>query len=411
MFHIQILNQISKNFMKSIIKAVINKRILIITSFFISMLFLGCEQEPNDLGLNFLPGNDTLGTKVLNSETDTIEITSSSFLQYINTYSSYFSLVGKYQNYESKFLLKFKDITSNYDSCSVLSATLNLTYNNYYFQDSTGITSFDIYPLTDTITFSSITYDKFNNSYIGTDLLGSYTGTLTDTTTINIPFDTSIVRKWLWKAANSNYNYENYGMIINPNSSSTAIKGFYSSLILTDSLRPRIKAIVQKGTKIDTIVLNSSESVTLSNVINITIPQDRFILNTGISYRSILKFDLTKLPEKVTINDAYLEFKLDNTNSYIKNTADSRIAFSRITDTVGSVQTDGILFFTSKKDSVTYTIRMQYIFQKWNIGAPNYGVLLNYVYDYQGIDKYAFYSQSIMDATKRPLLIIRYTPR
>ncbi|MCX7833706.1 MAG: hypothetical protein N2490_05800 [Ignavibacteria bacterium] len=377
----------------------------------ILFIFYSCEQEPNDLGLNFLPGDDTLGTKVLNSETDTIEITNSSFLQYINTYSSYFSLVGKFQNYESKLLLKFKDITSNYDSCSVLSATLNLTYNNYYFQDSLGITSFDIHPLTDTVTFNTITFDKFNNSYIGSDLLGTYTGTLTDTITINIPFDTSTVRKWLWKAANSNYPYVNYGMILNPNSSSTTIKGFYSNLILTDSIKPYIKAIVQKGTKIDTIVLNSSESVTLSNVTNIIIPQDRFILNTGISYRSILKFDLTKLPQKVTINDAYLEFKLDGPNSFIKNKSDSRIAFSRITDTTGSVQTDGILFFTSKKDSVTYTIRLQYIFQKWNMGAPNLGVLLNYVYDYQGIDKYTFYSQSIFDNTKRPLLILRYTPR
>ncbi len=373
--------------------------------------FWGCEQEPNDLGLNFLPGNDTLGTVVLNSETDTMQISALSFLEYINTYPSYFSLIGLYQNYESKFLLKFKDITSNYDSCTVLSANVYLTYNNYYFQDSLGITSFNIYPLTDTITFSTITYDKFNNSYIGTDLLGSYTGTLSDTTTIGIPIDTSIVRKWLWKAANSNYPYENNGIAFVPTTLSTSIKGFYSSLILTDSIKPYITAVVQKGTKIDTIKLSSSESVTLSNVTNILIPQDRFILNTGISYRSILKFDLGKLPQNVTINEAYLEFKLDESNSFIKNRSDSRIAFSRVTDTTGNIQTDGILFFTSKKDSITYTIRMQYIFQKWNMGAPNYGVLLNYVYDYQGLDKYAFYSQSILDATKRPLLIIRYTPR
>ncbi len=274
-----------------------------------------------------------------------------------------------------------------------------------------GITSFNIYPLLDTITFSGITYDKFNNSSIGTNLLGNYTGTLSDTTTITIPFDTTIVKQWLWKSANSNYPFENYGVAFVPNPSSTAIKGFYTSLIQTDSIKPFIKAVVQKGSKIDTIVLNSSESVSLSNVTNILIPQDRFILNTGISYRSILKFNLSKLPSKVTINDAYLELKMDPSNSFIKNYADSRIAFSRITDTTGSVQTDGILFFTSKKDSITYTIRLQYIFQKWNMGATNYGVLLNYVYDYQGIDKYAFYSQSITDASKRPLLIIRYTPR
>jgi len=116
--------------------------LILISTFFMS----GCNNNPNDLGLNYI-SSDTLGTLILDSQKDTMNITNKNFLKYVNTSSSFNMMVGNYQNYNSKTLLRFNSITADFDSSSILSATLYLRYNGYAFIDSNGITSFNIYKI------------------------------------------------------------------------------------------------------------------------------------------------------------------------------------------------------------------------------------------------------------------------
>jgi len=120
---------------------------LFLLCLFVLSFLNGCEEEPSELGLNYIPPGDTFKTKTLDSQTDTILITENNPRKYINTSASANLLVGLFQQYISKALLKFKDITQDYDSATVLSAKLNLKYNNYYFEDSLGVTSFNVYSL------------------------------------------------------------------------------------------------------------------------------------------------------------------------------------------------------------------------------------------------------------------------
>ncbi|MBN1633829.1 MAG: hypothetical protein JW917_06665 [Ignavibacteria bacterium] len=379
----------------------------------IFIVLQSCEKEPNDLGFNYIPTDDTLGTIVLDSQTDSMQITSDNYRKYINTYLSEFNLIGKYQNYESKFFMKFTGDFGSYDSCSVLSADLYLSYNNYYFQDSLGHLSFNVYPLNDTITFSTATADNLPSTIIGTEILGTYSGVPVDSARIGIPFDTSIVRKWIWLASNSGYSFKNYGIALVPNSSSTSIKGFLPGIYVADNLKPTIRAIVEKNSDIDTIYIRNSENVSFNTVPESIMMNERFIIHSGISFRNVLKFDLSKLPFQVTINEAYLELTLDSSSSYIKNSNETRIAFSMITDSAEK-KSDGSYYYTARTDTNKniFYIRFQPIFQKWNLGInPNYGILVNYIYEYNGLDKYVFYSPDALDASKRPRLRIRYTPR
>lgn len=372
-----------------------------------------CEKEINDLGFNYLPPDDTLGTILLDSRTDSMQITSNNFRKYISTYSSEFNLIGIYQNYESKFFVKFTGDFGSYDSCSVLSAVLYLTYNNYYFQDSLGQTSFNVYPLTDTITFSTAKADNLPASIIGSQILGTYSGTPVDSAKINFPLDTSTVRKWIWKAANSNYSFNNYGIAFVPNSSSTSIKGFYPGIYVADSLKPTIRAIVMKNSDIDTIYIRNSENVTFNTVPESIMMNERFIIHAGISFRNLMNFDLSKLPPRVSINEAYLELTLDSSASYIKRANETRIAFSMVTDSAEK-KSDGAYYYSSRMDTNKniFYVRFQPIFQKWSLGAnPQYGILVNYIYEINGLDRYVFYSPDASDVSKRPRLRIRYTPR
>mgnify|MGYP000892657248 CR=1 FL=1 len=372
------------------------------------MMINGCEKNPSDLGLNYINSGDTLGSKILDSQVDTILQVSSGFLKYLNTYSSQYFLVGKYQGYESKTLLKFNDITASYDSCTVLSATLNFRYGNYFFKDSLGQTSFNVYALTDTVGLSTVNFGTFNQSVIGSNVLATYSGNPVDTSQITIPFDNETAKQWIWKAANSNHSFSNNGVAISPNANSNTIKGFFTSRN-ADSLKPYIKAVVSLNNEIDTLIFNSSETVTLTNSGSITLPADRIFVQAGVAYRSKFSFDLSKLGGKVSINDATIDLYLDKTQSFTKM-AEKRIILAEITDTAN--MTTGIEYLGSIADSQKYSFRITPTVQKWNLGTlTNYGFLIYYVYDYQGLDQFYLYGTNYNNLSLRPRIKIRYTPR
>jgi hypothetical protein len=271
--------------------------------------------------------------------------------------------------------LKFKSITSEYDSASVLSATLNLKYNNYFFEDSYGVTSFNVYSITKSLDFSTIKYDELTSSEIGTTVLGNFSGTPMDSADISLALDNQTVQDWLDYAADTNHPVKNYGIVMLPNASSTTIKSFSSSLN-SESIRPSVTVIVSKNSNVDTLTLNVSESVSLSDAPVSIIPSERFVLQSGISFRDIMKFDLTKLPSNVIINLALLNFTIDKNASYITSNSDKRVYVGMLSDSVEQ-ETEGEISQAYPKDSITYTVRLNAIIQKWNSGiSPNYGLLI-----------------------------------
>ena len=383
---------------------------LFLLCLFVLSFLNGCEEEPSELGLNYIPPGDTFKTKTLDSQTDTILITENNPRKYINTYASANLLVGLFQQYISKALLKFKDITQDYDSATVLSAKLNLKYNNYYFEDSLGVTSFNVYSLTKSFDFTEIKYDELTSANIGTSVLGSYNGTLTDSADISVTLNNQTVQDWLNYAADTNYTVKNYGIVMLANSNTNTIKSFFASNN-DESVRPSVTVIVSKNSVVDTLNLNISESVSLNTVPVSIIPAERFVLQSGVSFRNIMKFDLTKLPPNVIINLALLEFTLDKNNSFISTNSDQRVNLGMLTDTANQ-ETDGLLFQAYKKDSITYTVVLNSVFQKWNLGtATNYGLLFWNVSEVSNLDRFVFYDHTSSDINRRPRLKIIYTLR
>lgn len=371
----------------------------------------GCENSPTNLGQQYLPGDDTLFTKILDSQIDTMAINSRIALHYVNTYSSTRLLVGNYQSYQSFSFLKFVDFPTTYDSCTVLSAKMYLTYGNYSFYDSNGVTAFNVYRVIDTVAYDTITYNGYRSSLVGSTVLGSYSGNPQNYAKIEVPLDPATVREWLLLNANAQYPYTNFGIALVPQGSATNIKGFYNYFSAADSLKPVLKAIVLKNQQQDTLTMAYTVSVNFGTYNGSAFPNDRFIIQPGVSYWSVLNFDLRKLPSNVTINEAQLTFTLDKGSSSIAAGSDGRVRFALLTDT-STLATDGYYYYTTTTDSVTYTIYLNQILQRWNFNiSPNLGVLLNYIYDGLGMDKYVFFGPNYSDVSKRPRLKIRYTPR
>jgi hypothetical protein len=373
------------------------------------VLFQGCQDEPGNLGLEFIL-SDTLGTKILDSSKDTIIFTNNNFRKYINTSSAPYLFVGYYQSYQSTGLLRFRGLSANYAGGTVLAAYIKMTYGKYAFEDTLGTVSFNVYSLNKYHDFTQITLDSFSTSELGTNVLASYSGSINDTNRFTVPFDNLTAQGWLNYAADTSTAVKNYGIALVPNSSCNTIKGFYTYRSVYPSLTTTMMIVVNKNNITDTLVYES-DFASLSDAPYSILMPDRFTLSNGVCFNNILNFSISKLPGKVIINEAILQFKLDYNNSFITTGTDKRIQVSLVTDSSQKL-TDGGAFFTTLLDSVTYQVRINSIAQRWNyLTAPNYGVMLLNTYNALTLDKFVFYSSTVADTTLRPKLLIRYTTR
>lgn len=394
--------------MKNTARSLINKnRSNLIFLLLLVCLIQSCENSPNDLGYVLLPTTDTNGVRMLDSQTDSMQITSNNYKEFINTSGSKNMLVGYYQNYQAKALLKFTNIDQNFDSAKVLSAILVLRNSGYFFKDNIGLTSFNLYRVNTNFNYSAVTFDSVSSSDFGSVTLGSYSGNLGDTGAINITLDNQTAKDWLEYAADSGYAIKNYGIGLIPNLNSNTIKGFYSG-INSSELIPNVEIIFTKNNIEDTIILTNSEFVSLSDAPYAIIPADRFILQNGIAYRNILNFDLNKLPDNVIINNATLLFTLDTANSFISSGTDTRIVVGAVTDSV--TKSDSLFFNASIINPIEYSVNIGSIVQRWNSGImPNLGVTMKNYYELQNLDNFVFYLPASIDASKQPRLKITYT--
>lgn len=395
----------------------INKKIYSLPALFLllvslSLLTMNCADDPTSLGLKFLPSNETTGVRIFDSYTDTMLITSRNIKYRVNTAISTSLIVGQTSNYSSKALIKFTSLPDDKDSATVNSAVLKLKYRNYYFptasSDSLAQISFNIYKINQDLNFTTLTMDSVSSSTFGTTSQGSYTGTPTaDSQEVDINLNTQLVKDWLERAANSNYSVPNYGIVLSPNASSAVLKAFYSAKAGAD-VNPELYIIYTKYGTTDTLTHDLSETLFLTDG-NISPVPGSFIMQAGISYNQILKFDMSHVPKNVTINDVQLSLTLDAANSRFTGLTVNGLAAAYITDTAG-VKHD-LFSFTATPANNVYTFRIIAPFTRWLRGETNYGIFIVPSAQYSTLDLFAFYDVNAADQSKRPRVIIKYTPR
>lgn len=382
---------------------------MLITALTFLFLWQGCENEPNDLGITYIPSIDTTGVKYLDSEIDTMNISNSDYKYPINNYLTEYLLVGNYKNYVSKALIRFYNITADYDSSEVLSAVLKFRYSGYYFKEKGGNTSFNVYRIISKLNYSSITYDSLSSSNLSSETYANFNGIIPDSSFVSFNLDNKLVKDWLEYAADTGYAVKNYGLALIPNASSNVIKGLY---LINNNLEfiPTVTVILRKNGNTDTLTLNTSDGLSLSDAPASIIPNDRIFLQNGIAYRSVMNFDLSKLPPNVIINNATLEFTLDQSNSFISENTDKRVVLGLIKDSIA--KSDTLYIDAFLRDSVLYSVSINSFVQRWNSGIfPNFGITMKNYYELQNLDNFAIYTSANFDVTKRPKLKITYTLR
>jgi hypothetical protein len=390
--------------------------LLIVSS--LALYTIGCADDPSSLGLNFIPPGETTGVRIFDSYIDTMQITSTNVKYYVNTSNSVNLMVGQNAGYNAKALIKFGGISGDYDSATVNGATLTLKYKNYYFptaqSDSLGQIAFDVYKVLQNINYSSVTLDSVNSGSFGTVPQGNFNGIPTaDTQEVSIALNTDMVKDWLEYSADTNYSGKNYGISLTPNNGSSVIKAFYSA-ITDESVRPKLQIIVTKNGDTDTLTTTNSSTVSLVDAA-ITPNNETFSLQAGVSYVQVMKFDMSHIPSTATINDVQLYLTLDQAGSKFSNQTVFKIGSLYISDTAG-YKTTGITYEGSATGTGQYMIRLVAAFQaspfqRWLLGQTNYGLLLFASGQTTNLDLFSFFSPTTTDPSKRPRVVIKYTPR
>ena len=412
------------------------KNIYSILSFFIITFISGlilnsCNENPTSLGFPL----DTLEVMTISSEDE--EIITNSENQYLRLQTLYvrpFFYVGKYNDMTAISFIRYRfipDTLTYVDESKIVSVKLNLKPTRYGLGDTlAGNLAFDIYelqkPFTNQTTWEEI-YPNGNGGNENSDFfkagkVGSYSGKITLKDTLE-PFkadlDKKLIVDWLRFAESKDTTQYSYSFALIPNSNSTFVSKLFAPGNNTTSTAfdPTIEVIYKNKTdELDTLIIKTA---VYSSYINANKPADenKIVVQGGVALRSLLHFDISKIPAKSSIVKAQLELHIIDEESYAGNVGkDTTLTAS--TDSIGTVAYNVPYAAIRESGSTRYVFpSISSAVQKWNL-ADGKGSLTIYA-NRNGnnfeepafLDRYTFHGTKSSDKSKRPKLTIFYTKR
>ena len=371
-------------------------RLLVVIFFLLLIWLLGCSDEPNEVGIGILPPGDALRIDSLTARA-TFDTT---FLARING-SSGTLLVGKYQNLEARTLLQFDNLSNLPTGARLDSASISFR-TNYRFKDSTGELGFSAYKVLREWSPSTVIWDSITPSGTYDTLVGTFTSVVQPSdSVVNFKLDTAYVRQLLLNGKGS--------IILVPSITSRIVVGFSHTLSLFSDTRPELFIYFQDSTA-DTAKYRSSVGIFVANG-DIPSSMNLLYLQSGIVYRSIIRFDSLDIPKKASVTQATLEVTIEQDSSLLnKYSRDSLLVFLLRKN---SLPFDDIALGTICSPVMGGTQKInradiRSIVQQWVTRGQNYGVVLRTFAEFTSLDRFALHG-SRSATNLQPRLRITYT--
>ena len=275
-----------------------------------------------------------------------------------------------------------------------------------------------MYRLNRTWNQATITWDSVDASFYDASVSrGSYTGRIgLDTEQVAVQLDTAMARLWLATETATVYGYR-YGFILVPNAASTVIRGFQSFENDSASYVPSLRLICQNvaGTVTDTAIYSLGVDTFVGNVDPLDVKPDRYYIQAGVVYRSVINFDVSFLRQGYVVNSGILTMQRDPATSRLNRFAlDTAIAVH----IMGGPTSASSFAATSAQarllpgSSVVYTADVHTAVQSW-IRGSNYGLLLRTdgTREYQALDLVTIFNHAAAAALKPQLKLIYSVPK
>lgn len=385
-----------------------------VSTLFISLMAVGCSESITN---PLTPGSGLQRNDVIIRDTTLVAVSDSVFLLRIPPDSLLFAptqrnLIGKNGNYTALAAVRFYPPAR--DTVSVLSAKLTLRFISRQ-GDATGSFGFTVHKILSEWNQRSLNWPKANEAgfYEAGVVRGSYSSTSTvDTQVVTIELDTAMVREWFRSGQTS------YGVLLVPTPASTIIRGFSAFDYDSSQFWPKLEVIATDANRTgrfrDTTSYQdpAGADAYVANADPFPIDSERIYTQAGIVYRSVLKFDISKLPPGTIINSAELQLERDGALSQVFGySPDPTPVVHAIT------QRDSVIFESpfatgalkgSSTTTFAFDIRRQV--QLWVNGANN-GLLLrqSLANEINTLDRFVFYGSRATDPAKRPRIVIKYT--
>ncbi|MFN3135588.1 MAG: hypothetical protein ACK44H_08470 [Candidatus Kryptonium sp.] len=351
---------------------------------FVFLFFIiGCSKEPNDVGFGLLPDNELFNVKVYE---DSVEIYAENIQNFISNSSSEVLLIGNYEGISCDILIRF-NVPDTLRDMKIEWAQVRLFKSKLVIGDSALPLRFTAHKVL------SNYYDTLYDSRI----IGEFESIPDSVNYFKI--DTGVVREWL--------NGKNYGLYLK--SQSDGVIWEFNSLDAS-LFTPALEIVVPKeGGGVDTIRFVYGSDGYIARL-NEKIDTNYIVLQAGVGLRSILKFDVSKLPKNIIINRAEVSLYLKEKKRYGNNGVDSLLA-SFITDidlvrkSIGGFE-GNYLGVRNPIDTLEYIIPITTPVQRWVNGESNNGILLRCFSEVDNFDRFTFYY-----VERRPKLKIYYTTK
>jgi hypothetical protein len=370
----------------------------------VSLTVIGCSDELTPENSLAPPGFGDFTIR----DTTVPAFASSSFRQIISMNSTP-NLIGNSGGYTAYSLLQFLFLER--DTVNVVSAKLTLHAVTWH-GDSSATIGFKVCKINQSWqpTFSWDSLQTFPGFYDPAPR-GSYSGSIhADTESIVVDLDTSMVREWLQLST-----ITSYGIILVP-SNQNVVRGFDQFNYISDSTTfyPTLQIIARNvaGTVQDTILYNTGIDTFVGNV-DLTPNPELLYVQSGVSYRSRINFDVSFIPHGAIINSAEMLVERNTAVSRIsKFTRDTVIETHVFTSGTDTSQFEVLVSPTIGRRKTgsftTFSFDIRRAVQIW-VRGPNYGIMLRPgLNELDSFDLYAFYSSAAANTALRPRVKITY---
>jgi len=380
----------------------------------LSVLFFACSDDPTEENALITPHLPFAEMAVRET---TIVADSGSTFKEITPMNGTVNLVGRSGNYTATMLLAFyASYFPDRDTVNVLSATLYLRATSFY-GDSTGRVSFTIRRANTSWNQTTFTIDSLQSGLYESTVRASYSsGVKSDSALVEIPLDTTMAREWLASTTESEYTLR-YGIYLVPTTEATVIQGFQSFESDSSAWVPEVRLICQNvaGTVIDTATYSLGVDTFVGAVDNFVTDPTLFYVQAGITYRSIVHFDVGFLPQGAIVNNAVLTVQANPAvNMLNRFCGDTSLAVHSMTSssTTSSFSSSYSGAYLVSGSKTTYSADIASQVQEWRKG-PNYGALIrtNGTREFSALDMVSLYNQTADEARKPHLKIIYSVPK
>ncbi|MCX6154265.1 MAG: hypothetical protein NT007_08900 [Candidatus Kapabacteria bacterium] len=396
--------------------------------FFIVLIFYGCNDQPTNVGYQFIDQpikiyTDTTSSKPIIGDYSNLNT------KMINLYMGNIN-IGQYNGHKSIAVIRFivPDSLSSLTVSKIISAKVYLRTNAYIFGSQSNVLSFSAYKVSKLITPYSRYDSLFPNQAVFSQyfdygkVLGNYKSnnlSQIDTVTnfINFDLDPNLVVDWCKYGADTILRAKNYGIALLPNPDCNVIRQFKTPAIGdTTTKYPylQIKYIDKSGMP-DSAIFESSLNFTWSD----SPEPDKYemAIQGLVSRQFTMNVDLSAFDKLTAFHIVQLELTAD-TNSMKYNTwnmkNDSMISVYNALDS-NTVPLNYIIGYKSALHKNKYIFYGFASFFDRLIRTESKGKfifsVLRTAYEGSAIDPLYFYTSDCPDINSRPKFRMVYSKR